>query len=118
MISSWKSMLAAAAPVESFSCRRLVAASVVVVLLAISAFAGAPPAAEQKFGVVDAIVQDAIHDGQIPGAVVLIWHNDQVIYRKAFGHRSLEPKRELMSLDTIFDIASLTKVVATTTAVM
>ena len=41
-----------------------------------------------------------------------------MIYRKAFGNRALEPRREAMTADTIFDIASLTKVVATTTAVM
>jgi len=64
------------------------------------------------------IVQEAIRDGQIPGAVVLIAHDGQLIYRKAFGHRSLEPRREAMTTDTIFDLASLTKVVATTTAVM
>jgi len=63
-------------------------------------------------------VQEAIQDGQIPGAVVLVGHDDKVVYRKAFGYRSLEPRRELMTVDTIFDIASLTKVVATTTAVM
>ena len=68
--------------------------------------------------VLDSIVKEAIRDGQIPGAVLLVWHNGQVIYRKAFGARSLEPRREAMTLDTIFDIASLTKVVATTTAVM
>jgi len=67
---------------------------------------------------VDPIVRDAIRDGQIPGAVVLVWHNGKVIYRKAFGNRAIEPRREAMTLDTIFDIASLTKVVATTTAVM
>jgi len=41
-----------------------------------------------------------------------------VIYRKAYGSRALEPRRELMTLDTIFDLASLTKVIVTTTAVM
>jgi len=66
----------------------------------------------------DAIVRDAIHDDQIPGAVVLVWHNGQVVYRRAFGNRALEPRREPMTVDTIFDVASLTKVVATTTAVM
>ncbi len=69
-------------------------------------------------GVLDSIVQQAIHDEQIPGAVVLIGHNGQVIYRKAFGERSLEPRRQPMTVDTIFDLASLTKAVATTTAVM
>ena len=71
-----------------------------------------------SLSVLDAIVRDAIHDDQIPGAILLVWHNGQVIYRKAFGNRALEPRREAMTLDTIFDIASLTKVVATTTAVM
>ncbi|HMH09009.1 MAG TPA: serine hydrolase domain-containing protein, partial [Terriglobales bacterium] len=66
----------------------------------------------------DSVVADAIHDGEIPGAVVLVWHNGQVVYRKAFGNRALEPQREAMTVDTIFDVASLTKVVATTTAVM
>ncbi len=71
-----------------------------------------------NLGMLDAIVRDAIHDDQIPGAVVLVWHNGQVVYRRAFGNRALEPRREPMTLDTIFDVASLTKVVATTTAVM
>jgi uncharacterized protein YbbC (DUF1343 family)/CubicO group peptidase (beta-lactamase class C family) len=63
-------------------------------------------------------VQTAIRQGQMPGAVLLVWHNGQVMYRKAFGNRSIEPRRETMTLDTIFDLASLTKVVATTTAIM
>src|ERR1700733_169559 len=71
----------------------------------------------EPLGVVDGIVQDAIRDEQIPGAVVLIGHDGQVIYRKAFGERALEPRREPMSVDTIFDVASLTKVVATSIAV-
>jgi uncharacterized protein YbbC (DUF1343 family)/CubicO group peptidase (beta-lactamase class C family) len=50
--------------------------------------------------------------------VLVVGHNGAVIYRKAYGSRALEPKRELMTLDTIFDLASLTKVIATTTAVM
>jgi uncharacterized protein YbbC (DUF1343 family)/CubicO group peptidase (beta-lactamase class C family) len=80
--------------------------------------AGAPPIPPNRLGVLDSIVQDAISDGEIPGAVVLVAHDGQVVYRKAFGHRALEPRREAMTVDTIFDLASLTKVVATTTAVM
>ena len=68
--------------------------------------------------VVDAVIQNAILDGSIPGAVLVIGHDGQVIYRKAYGARSLEPRREPMTLDTIFDLASLTKVIVTTTAVM
>jgi len=62
-----------------------------------------------NLGMLDAIVRDAIHDDQIPGAVVLVWHNGQVVYRRAFGNRALEPRREPMTVDTIFDVASLTK---------
>lgn len=79
---------------------------------------GKPSLASPRLAVLDSIVTDAIHDGQMPGAVLLVWHNGQVIYRKAFGERALEPRREAMTVDTIFDIASLTKVVATTIAVM
>ncbi|HET7442392.1 MAG TPA: serine hydrolase, partial [Terriglobales bacterium] len=71
-----------------------------------------------RLAVIDPIVQQAIGDHEIPGAVVLIGHDDKVVYRKAYGYRSLEPRREVMTVDTIFDIASLTKVVSTTTAVM
>lgn len=64
------------------------------------------------------IVQQEIADHRLPGAVVLIGDEDGVIYRHAFGEREVQPEREAMSADTIFDLASLTKVVATTTAVM
>ena len=78
----------------------------------------ATPGNSPRLAVIDAIVENAIREGQVPGAVVLVWHNGHVLYRKAFGHRSLEPRREVMTADTIFDVASLTKVIATTTAVM
>jgi len=67
---------------------------------------------------VDAIIQQAIAEGNIPGAVLVVGHNGKVFYRKAYGNRALEPRREAMTLDTIFDLASLTKVIATTTAIM
>ena len=67
---------------------------------------------------VDLAIEQAIQEKQIPGAVLIVGHDGQVIYRKAYGERSLEPRREAMTLDTVFDLASLTKVVATTTAVM
>src|SRR6516164_3050093 len=67
---------------------------------------------------VDAVVKNAIARGHVPGAVVVIGHQGKVIYRKAFGNRSLEPTVEPMTTDTVFDIASLTKVVATTGCVM
>jgi uncharacterized protein YbbC (DUF1343 family)/CubicO group peptidase (beta-lactamase class C family) len=66
---------------------------------------------------VDAVIQQGIAEG-IPGAVLLVGHDGQIIYRKAYGHRALEPRPEPMTLDTIFDLASLTKVIVTSTAVM
>jgi uncharacterized protein YbbC (DUF1343 family) len=63
-------------------------------------------------------VERAVDEGNIPGAVLLIGHNEEVVHRKAFGMRSLEPAREAMTTDTIFDLASLTKCIATTTSIM
>ena len=73
---------------------------------------------ESRLQVIDPIIQQAVREGQIPGAVVLIGHDGRIVYRKAYGWRSLEPRRETMTLDTIFDLASLTKVIATNTAMM
>ena len=63
-------------------------------------------------------MQQAVADHKIPGGVLLVGHNGRIIYRKAFGWRSLEPTREPMTANTIFDLASLTKCIATTTSIM
>lgn len=68
--------------------------------------------------VITPIIQKSIDQGNIPGAVLVVGHNGQVLYRKAFGSRSLEPTHEPMTVDTIFDLASLTKCVATTMSLM
>jgi CubicO group peptidase (beta-lactamase class C family) len=65
-----------------------------------------------------ALVEGAMKEGKLAGAVVLVGQGDRVLYRQAFGARAIEPAREPMTLDTIFDAASLTKVVATATSVM
>ncbi len=67
---------------------------------------------------IDALVAQAIAAKAMPGAVVVVGRGDQVLYEKAFGQRAVAPLAEPMTLDTVFDMASLTKVVATTTAVM
>ena len=67
---------------------------------------------------IDDIVSREIQLGNIPGAVVLIGQQGKVLYRRAFGYRAIEPHKLPMVEDTIFDLASLTKVIATTTAVM
>jgi uncharacterized protein YbbC (DUF1343 family)/CubicO group peptidase (beta-lactamase class C family) len=73
---------------------------------------------DSRLTVLDPIINDAITDKQIPGAVLIVGHDGQVVYRKAYGSRALVPQHEAMTLDTIFDCASLTKVMATTIAIM
>jgi uncharacterized protein YbbC (DUF1343 family)/CubicO group peptidase (beta-lactamase class C family) len=80
-----------------------------------------PPApatlSNPRFGTVDDIMKAAVNNKTPPGAVVLIGHNGKIVYRKAFGYRSLEPLVSPMTVDTIFDIASLTKCLATATSI-
>jgi uncharacterized protein YbbC (DUF1343 family)/CubicO group peptidase (beta-lactamase class C family) len=66
----------------------------------------------------DAVINDAVREDKLPGAVLLVGHEGQVVYRKAYGNRALLPAPEAMTVDTIFDIASLTKIVATTSGLM
>jgi len=73
---------------------------------------------DSRLAVLDPIINDAIAQQQIPGAVLVVGHDGRVVYRKAYGSRAIEPRREAMTLDTVFDCASLTKVLATTTAIM
>jgi len=81
-----------------------------------TAFGQAP--LDSRLTVIDPIIDDAIAQQQIPGAVLIIGHDGRVVYRKAYGSRAIEPQREAMTLDTVFDCASLTKVIATTSAIM
>ncbi len=67
---------------------------------------------------IDAVVEEAIARDQLPGAVVWIGREGRILHRKAYGQRALVPRTEPMTLDTIFDAASLTKVVATTASIM
>jgi uncharacterized protein YbbC (DUF1343 family)/CubicO group peptidase (beta-lactamase class C family) len=73
---------------------------------------------EKKLAAIASVVEEAIRTGKCPGAVVVVGQHGRVIYRKAFGHRALVPEVLPMTVHTIFDLASLTKVVATTTAIM
>jgi uncharacterized protein YbbC (DUF1343 family) len=66
----------------------------------------------------DALIAEDIANKRLPGAVVLAGRRGQIVWRKAYGGRTVEPVREAMTTDTIFDLASLTKVVATATSIM
>ncbi|MBI3626257.1 MAG: DUF1343 domain-containing protein [Candidatus Rokubacteria bacterium] len=80
--------------------------------------AGSAVASQPELSAVDEAVRGAVSAGELPGAVVLVGQGERILYRKAFGSRSLTPKQEPMTEDTVFDVASLTKVVATTPAVL
>jgi CubicO group peptidase (beta-lactamase class C family) len=67
---------------------------------------------------IDAAVAAAIQRGEIPGAVVLVARNGRIGYFRAFGNRSVRPVQEPMTLGTMFDMASLTKVMATAPSIM
>jgi CubicO group peptidase (beta-lactamase class C family) len=99
--------------------------SILFVALVQSAFAQAPlvrpesvSLASGRLAQMDAVITEEIAKEKLPGAVVLVGRKGSVVWRKAYGARALDPAREPMTPDTIFDLASLTKVVATATSIM
>ncbi len=70
------------------------------------------------FSAVDVVLEEAVRDGTFPGSVVLVKQDGEVVYRKAHGYRSLDPERTPLGEETVFDLASLTKPLATTVALM
>ena len=72
----------------------------------------------EQLGRMDAVINEEISAHHLPGAVVLVGRDGRVVWRKAYGSRAIEPARERMTANTIFDLASLTKVVATATSIM
>ena len=92
--------------------------SLLVSLLPGSDSAFAQTIQAERLAAIPPIVEEAIRAGQTPGAVVLIGQQGKTVFRRAFGRRAYAPQGEVMTLDTLFDIASLTKVVATTPALL
>lgn len=84
-------------------------------LLSPALVAAQPPT--DKFARIDEVVAKTIASGGCPGAVVLVLHENRVVYRKAFGNRAVQPAFEPMTVDTIFDLASLTKPIAAGTSI-
>ncbi len=108
---------------RSSSYSRFMPTVISALLLGASLALHAPPclaqeSAEQKLSAIAPIIEEAIAAQKCPGAVVLIGHDGKVEYRRAFGNRTLVPQKSAMTAAVIFDLASLTKVIATTTAVM
>jgi uncharacterized protein YbbC (DUF1343 family) len=75
------------------------------------------PLAAQEIAAVSRAIEDAIAKKTIPGAVCIAGQGDRLLHRKPYGVRSYETPGERMTIDTIFDAASLTKVVATASAI-
>ena len=102
--------------------KRSVRQSVFALLLSLSACAAAsrPAAIGSWKGAehLDAAIEQAVAEGTVPGAVVVVESRGRILHHKAYGRRSLFPDREEITADTIFDCASLTKVVAAAPAVM
>jgi len=72
----------------------------------------------QHLGQIDQVVGEGIEAGEMPGCVVMVGRRGKVVFFKAYGHRQVEPEPIRMTTDTVFDMASLTKPVATATSVM
>lgn len=106
--------------------RRRFAACLLLVVFAGQTFGGTLPVAlpssvgmsAERLARIDAAVAESIARKETPGAVVLAARRGRVVWRKAYGARAVVPQRETMTTDTIFDAASLTKVVATATSIM
>lgn len=87
------------------------------ILIAMSSILAANPS-PSDFRAVDDLINDSIARGETPGAVLLVATRDKTVYLKAYGNRGLQPATQPMTADTVFDLASLTKPVATATSIM
>ncbi len=67
---------------------------------------------------IEPLVDQAIAAGRMPGCVIAIGRRNHLAWLKAFGHRRIQPTVDPMTVDTLFDMASITKPVATATSVM
>jgi uncharacterized protein YbbC (DUF1343 family)/CubicO group peptidase (beta-lactamase class C family) len=67
---------------------------------------------------IDLVMRPALERSQLPGAVIVVVHDGKIVFRRAYGRRSLQPVAEPMTVDTVFDLASLTKPLATASSVM
>jgi len=98
--------------------RRLRSTLLLLALAAVLLAVVPVPAQPLDFAAVDEVAREAVQSGEIPGVVVLVGRGDDVLLWRAYGSRRLVPDPAPMTTDTIFDVASLTKPLGTTLAVM
>lgn len=91
--------------------------SMLLLALIIPSYLSAAEINLKKLEGIKEIVEEAIEQKKIPGAVVLVLNQGKIVYKQAFGNKSLYPSTEPMTTDTIFDLASLTKPIATGTSI-
>ena len=72
----------------------------------------------ERLADIDSVVQQALEQKKMPGCVVAVGHGGKIAYLKAFGNRQVQPQVAAMTTDTVFDMASLTKPLATATSIM
>jgi len=70
------------------------------------------------FSQIEPVIREEIAKGNFPGAVVLVGKQDDILYWEAFGNEVIEPHEEPLYRNTVFDLASLTKPIATATSIM
>ncbi|MFH1716238.1 MAG: serine hydrolase domain-containing protein [Planctomycetota bacterium] len=73
---------------------------------------------DSRLDQIDAVIQEEIENGNFPGAVVLVGRQGDIVYWKAFGRKIIEPSEEPMDKNTVFDLASLTKPLATAASIL
>jgi uncharacterized protein YbbC (DUF1343 family)/CubicO group peptidase (beta-lactamase class C family) len=123
---AWKKLIAPSlCRFTRYALRRIAVCLLLVVFAGQGVAVNLPVAAPASVGMsaerlarIDAAVEEGIARRETPGAVVLAARRGRIVWRKAYGARAVEPQREAMTTDTIFDAASLTKVVATATSIM
>ena len=99
--------------ISNLPCRLLLALSL---CLSLSCRVG--PVRDPRWAQLEAAVEEEIQAGHLPGAVVLVGRGDRILYHQAFGRAVAEPFQAPMHKDTVFDLASLTKPIATAAAVL
>ena len=101
--------------------------ALILLVLGLTSFAnaGVPEAAPKSVGFdparlakVGEAVERVVAEGKVPGAVIVVGRHGKIALARAVGQRALVPQREAMTRDSVFDMASLTKPVATATSVM
>ena len=101
------------------------AASAIVLIATNPTLAGLPLAEPESVGMdaeeltrIDEIVAEGLQQKKMPGCVVCIGRRGKIVLLKAYGQKQVRPSEVPMTTDTVFDLASITKPVATATSVM